>query len=196
MDYYGYIFVRECDLTHHGILGQKWGKKNGPPYPLADSKHSSREKKAGWKKSLKTASDLDDDSKRAARIKKGKKITKGLLIGVGAITVSSLAVLAVTANGGPNKNWIDKHNKYGNLKAKNYKRPKGIKRYPESRQVESDVFSWASGQTNVPDLVRWSSNKYLYYLSKNVDGTFTVMLRKRLPGTYDGLSERNKNDEQ
>ena len=22
-------------LCHHGILGQKWGKKNGPPYPIA-----------------------------------------------------------------------------------------------------------------------------------------------------------------
>ncbi len=21
-------------LIHHGILGQKWGQKNGPPYPL------------------------------------------------------------------------------------------------------------------------------------------------------------------
>lgn len=27
-------------LAHHGILGQKWGKKNGPPYPL-DSKVST-----------------------------------------------------------------------------------------------------------------------------------------------------------
>lgn len=25
MTYYGYEFVRESDLTHHGILGQKWG---------------------------------------------------------------------------------------------------------------------------------------------------------------------------
>lgn len=21
-------------LSHHGIQGQKWGKQNGPPYPL------------------------------------------------------------------------------------------------------------------------------------------------------------------
>ena len=25
------------DLQHHGVLGQKWGRKNGPPYPLNSS---------------------------------------------------------------------------------------------------------------------------------------------------------------
>ena len=32
-------------LTHHGILGQKWGKQNGPPYPLNPANRSSVEKK-------------------------------------------------------------------------------------------------------------------------------------------------------
>lgn len=31
-------------LMHHGILGQKWGKKNGPPYPLDSSQKSASEK--------------------------------------------------------------------------------------------------------------------------------------------------------
>ena len=39
-------------LMHHGILGQKWGHKNGPPYPLGSSDHSASEKKAGWRESL------------------------------------------------------------------------------------------------------------------------------------------------
>lgn len=40
------------ELCHHGILGQRWGKKNGPPYPLDAEDHSSSEKKAGWRKSI------------------------------------------------------------------------------------------------------------------------------------------------
>ncbi len=38
--------VNDLYLAHHGIPGQKWGKKNGPPYPLDEKKYSSAEKKA------------------------------------------------------------------------------------------------------------------------------------------------------
>ena len=41
-----YRIVKSNDyLSHHGILGQKWGKKNGPPYPLDAEDHSAAEKK-------------------------------------------------------------------------------------------------------------------------------------------------------
>lgn len=32
-------------LAHHGILGQKWGKRNGPPYPLNPEDRSAKEKR-------------------------------------------------------------------------------------------------------------------------------------------------------
>jgi len=31
--------VQQSALMHHGIVGQKWGKKNGPPYPLDQKTH-------------------------------------------------------------------------------------------------------------------------------------------------------------
>lgn len=40
------------ELYHHGVLGQKWGQRNGPPYPLKPGQHSAAEKKAGWTKSV------------------------------------------------------------------------------------------------------------------------------------------------
>ncbi len=46
-------------LAHHGVLGQKWGKRNGPPYPLNASDHSSSENKTGWRKSLNSGTHED-----------------------------------------------------------------------------------------------------------------------------------------
>ncbi len=43
---------KDLYLAHHGILGQRWGKKMGPPYPLGGGDHSASEKKAGWRESL------------------------------------------------------------------------------------------------------------------------------------------------
>ena len=69
-------------LAHHGILGQKWGKKNGPPYPLDASDHSASEKKAGWRQSLKNADK--------------KKIAKGIAVGVGTAAVVAGAAYYAT----------------------------------------------------------------------------------------------------
>ena len=51
------------ELYHHGVKGQQWGERNGPPYPL-DSKGSSlRKQKRIYKKMNKKLNALDKSKK-------------------------------------------------------------------------------------------------------------------------------------
>jgi len=44
---------RNYYLAHHGIVGMKWGKRNGPPYPLNASTHNKVVKRANKPSSIK-----------------------------------------------------------------------------------------------------------------------------------------------
>ena len=95
-------------LAHHGILGQKWGKQNGPPYPLGASDHSAAEKKAGWsdslqssKKQAKKTTSKETKVHKSIRQRihdmtpeqkaKAKKIAKRALIVAGAIAITAVS---------------------------------------------------------------------------------------------------------
>lgn len=73
-------------LCHHGILGMKWGDRNGPPYPLGAEDHSSSEKKAGWRASL--------TNEQKENLKTVAKITAGVVLG--ATVVGGTIYLAKT----------------------------------------------------------------------------------------------------
>lgn len=75
MEYYGNNDWRDY-LAHHGILGQKWGRRNGPPYPLDGSDHSASEKKAGWRKSLGGGESSSVRKKRRYITKETKRASK------------------------------------------------------------------------------------------------------------------------
>lgn len=47
-------------IAHHGIPGQKWGQRNGPPYPLKPGAHSAAEKKYGGLLGKRTSRGLTD----------------------------------------------------------------------------------------------------------------------------------------
>ena len=64
-------------LIHHGILGQKWGKQNGPPYPL-DPEDRSKEEKRLAKKDAKWIRKNEEKIKRNAFNKSEKEIREFL----------------------------------------------------------------------------------------------------------------------
>ena len=37
--------VNESFISHHGVKGQEWGERNGPPYPLSRSKKEIKQEK-------------------------------------------------------------------------------------------------------------------------------------------------------
>lgn len=80
----------EYYLYHHGIKGQKWGKRNGPPYPLGKNDHSASEKKAGWQKSLdkNDKGDSTDKPKGKWHLSDGQK--RAIKIGATAVATTLL----------------------------------------------------------------------------------------------------------
>lgn len=58
-------------LEHHGILKQKWGHRNGPPYPLGSGDHSSAEKQAASDAGIKVGKSSGKGS--IEKVKKAKK---------------------------------------------------------------------------------------------------------------------------
>lgn len=61
-------------IEHHGILGQRWGKRNGPPYPLSGGSYSVSEKKEIYKARLKRNS-IYNKKHFDKTIKEGKTIS-------------------------------------------------------------------------------------------------------------------------
>lgn len=72
-------------LYHHGIEGQKWGQKNGPPYPLGLEDHSAEQikKNPELRRQLKLKKIAERTEKRIAKInsKRTIKAEKGLAKG-------------------------------------------------------------------------------------------------------------------
>lgn len=86
------------ELHHHGISGMKWGKKNGPPYPLGASDHSASEKKAGttgWTKDAKNDAKDHSTAKTVAKVVATTAIT-ATAVTAGAVALSKMKKLSTT----------------------------------------------------------------------------------------------------
>lgn len=82
--------MRRNELYHHGIRGQKWGKRNGPPYPL--TKHSAAERKAGLDKTKKKGYN------KGKTIERGRYAVGSILEKIGDKPISELSADGLMKN--------------------------------------------------------------------------------------------------
>lgn len=77
---------RNTYLAHHGIKGQRWGVKNGPPYPLDANRHNVQERTLNGTKKTKIR------SVNAKKLIAAGAITAGVLLaGYGAYRLSKIS---------------------------------------------------------------------------------------------------------
>lgn len=91
---YTSMYSRNAELYHHGILGMKWGLRNGPPYPLgSDVSTGSRLKKIFSRdKGGEEVKKTEEEKAQIARAKALKKENKKMLKESKRDTVTSRAV--------------------------------------------------------------------------------------------------------
>lgn len=121
-------------LMHFGILGMRWGKRNGPPYPLSYRQMNPEQRKLSKKsyevaesnnkpatKSVKDMTDkeLDDAIKRlrnektyteltSSDINQGSEFVKGLLTVFGSVAALTFVKEGATKAGKAGLNWLEK----------------------------------------------------------------------------------------
>lgn len=82
-----YEVITTSELYHHGIKGQKWGVKNGPPYPLNASDKSASEKRLSSNKKTNKVSKLDKSIKGWDDLDQD---TQDAILSLSALTLSAL----------------------------------------------------------------------------------------------------------
>lgn len=97
-----YKVITTSELYHHGIKGQKWGVKNGPPYPLNASDKSASEKRLSSNKKTNKVSKLDNLIKGWNDLDED---TKGKIVELSALTITTLVAPTVVNRLGTKKNF-------------------------------------------------------------------------------------------
>ena len=189
------------ELCHHGILGQKWGKRNGPPYPLGASDHSASEKKAGWKKSLNR---VEKDPKKSYNRNADEWKKAGKIAAISAIAVIGGA--ALYKSGILNKELIDSGKDFVEEKSRLNidlqffaKRSDDLEpiRLPfrEYKHVQSEIMTHCVDELKTQKVFTKRILHDMYTVRNHFDGTFDIVGKQPIVGDiWDYLEELEKGE--
>lgn len=91
--------IASCrEIYHHGILGQRWGIRRGPPYPIGAFK--IKKKRNHPEKISKQTQNIEKDSNESKYIKTGLAIAGACLVAYGGYKLYSSGKLDALANSG------------------------------------------------------------------------------------------------
>lgn len=184
-----YRIVLKESLQHHGIKGQEWGVRNGPPYPL-DSKSHNRV--------VKQDSKMDKDKFQLTDNQK-KWIKRSAI----AVTIVGASVLATKISSPTYIKLVEKGKKSGILElnlqffAKTPRKPKYAKSLRPIRlsreeygmvihNIRSNI---TEEEKELPFIVRPIRN-HIYTVRNNFDDTYDVVKKKKIKEGATKLYER------
>lgn len=159
-------------LMHHGVKGMRWGKRNGPLYPLSSKRKNGTNKTHN-----------DAGKKRAL----GKSAAKKVLAISGAVLVSAIVATALSSSGAGDK-WVAISKKYGSLRARDYQKTKKFKK--EYAHAISEIATHIRDDERDLGIIHRPIGNYMYTFENHMDGTFDVLRREKLAPTARKLAER------
>lgn len=129
-----WYYTPEGKLVHHGIKGQKWGERNGPPYPLKSSQKSVAEKVVKTHKP-RTATGLEEFVVPAITV---------------AIYVAAIAISVKASAPQTEKDFREQRKKY----LEKLKKSRSIDSFADAPQLESKMSPAESMKVTNPEYPR------------------------------------------
>ena len=196
MGVYRVTRISDDEIKHYGIPGQKWGERNGPPYPLGQTQKSSREKKDRQKKIGMTIAAMALIGIAAYHMYNNGQLYK--LIGIGKKKLKFGLDFQMFSSEKPMtiKEFKEQLKEFEGLTTEEIFEILGkYDRVDNYERVIEEIVDNIRDTEKSMELFPWSVGDYEYLVINHFDGTYDLLWAEQIENTLTGLTERDyKND--